>query len=317
MQVKIQSVEINHESINPSLKIRVDIEYNDKLELPIYISGTIKVQSGKIISHLDEFQINANNELDLFVFQNEDEKSKTLRNTKQRNYYAYFIADLTSRAINYIEEMRENDTEKDVKLFFDFFIKTLEIPAVPNPQTRNYVTQAFLREKLRGDSQQFIIKHSDWINKYAPMLGLGNFILLDLQIPDESNVNEFWIELYGILSDNVKDMELTIRGGDWTKTMYYARKFYDNLRIGDGKNEHKKFEEELKILFEADQHDEESFKNFLDGIGNFFKFISKYAHDKDTKGKIKSRPIPTKEDAYFAYALAIGLLNIIGKKTSK
>jgi hypothetical protein len=66
----------------------------------------------------------------------------------------------------------------------------------------------------------------------------------------------------------------------------------------------------------ADQHSEVGFQHLLNSIYNLFEFISKYIHDKDQQQQLNPTPIPLKEDAYFAFALSVGLLNIIGKKIS-
>jgi len=63
------------------------------------------------------------------------------------------------------------------------------------------------------------------------------------------------------------------------------------------------------------QHSEEAIDNLYNAIWKFFEFLSKFIHDKDKDGNnYQVLPIPNKEDAYFAYALSIGLLGLIGKK---
>ena len=89
------------------------------------------------------------------------------------------------------------------------------------------------------------------------------------------------------------------------------------MKIGDKKDGNKKFEEELTKLFTEEQHSQEGIQNLIDGIWKFFEYNSKFIHDRDKKGNLNSIPIATKEDAYFIYALGVGLLNVIGKKLSK
>jgi hypothetical protein len=73
----------------------------------------------------------------------------------------------------------------------------------------------------------------------------------------------------------------------------------------------------LQELFIEDDHDQESFDDFHGGILKFYSFLSKYKHGKNRKGDFKKYPTPHKEDAYFAYGLGLGLLNLIGAKLNR
>ena len=111
-------------------------------------------------------------------------------------------------------------------------------------------------------------------------------------------------------------MESCMRKGDWHKTMFYARLFYERIKIGDNKPAHKKFREEFDKLLKKDQHNDEGIQNIYDALWQLFEFISKYTHVEDKQGNSKPIPVTSKEDAYFAYSLALGLLNFISKKIS-
>lgn len=142
--------------------------------------------------------------------------------------------------------------------------------------------------------------------------------MLELAVPARHNVEGHWEVLYKRASERLNEMENSMKQGEWEMALMKARQFYETLKMGGDKEGHKDFEEELKLLFAKDQHSPQGTSDFLAGIWNFFNFLSKFVHEKDRDGKIiEARPIPTKEDAYFAYALGVGLLNIIGKKTSK
>jgi hypothetical protein len=130
-------------------------------------------------------------------------------------------------------------------------------------------------------------------------------------------VHDKWIQLYDRLFVRAKDMEDALRQGDWTKTMFHARQFYELIKIGDGKPNHKWFEENLKQLFIDAQHSEEGVKHLLNSIYHLFEFTSKYIHDKNHSQELNPIPNSTKEDAYFAFTISISLLNVIGKKISK
>jgi len=173
--------------------------------------------------------------------------------------------------------------------------------------------------KVKKYSKNFEIKQSDWIKNYTAHLGIGNFLLLELEIPEKEKVPEAWIELYERVYFRLNDMKHSIQHGDWQKTLEIAaRQFFEDLKFDERFKKHREFKNELRDLFFQDQHSEQGFHEFYSGILNFFNYTSKFIHDRSNKtGELNKRPIPTKEDAYFVYALGIGLLNIIGKKLNK
>ena len=206
--------------------------------------------------------------------------------------------------------MREKNQQKDVSLTLHFIIKFIE----EGEPTNN--TLPSIRMQV-NDNREFIhIKQSDWIQNFAPVLGIGKYVLLELQIPESVNVKTFWKTMYSKLSDNVHEMELSLRSGDWYKTMTVARRYYENIKLGDNKPGTKKFREEFDKLMIQNDHSKEGLQNLYTAIWQLFEFFSKYIHEKDKEGNHQAMPQSTKEDAYFAYALAVGLLNMIGKKLS-
>lgn len=109
-------------------------------------------------------------------------------------------------------------------------------------------------------------------------------------------------------------MESCLRSGDWQKVMFIGRKYFENIKVGDNKPGHNNFKNKLSAAFVEFGHSAEGIKELLDAIWHFFNFVSKYVHDKDRLGNLTTLPTPTRADAFFAYALAIGLLNMIGEK---
>lgn len=311
MAIKISNITIDTQSISPTLTVEVEVEYDYSINIPISISGRLLSADNKVLSQLNESQINSEYDYDLRIL-NKTERDKIKEGSK-RNYYAQLTAVLTPKAIEHIEIQREKNTEKSVKFSVGFVVKYLVITA----EQQNLIVENLLKLQIKKSYSEFTIKQSDWIRNYSSHLGIGNFLLLELQVPDDKKVSIFWKKLYEKLCQNVKDMEISIRSGDWEKTMFIARKFFENVKIGDNKSEHKKFKEEFGKLMEHENHGKEGIENLYDAIWKFFEFVSKYVHDKDKTGNINPSPISKKEDAYFAYVLAIGLLNLIGGKINE
>jgi hypothetical protein len=56
---------------------------------------------------------------------------------------------------------------------------------------------------------------------------------------------------------------------------------------------------------------QEGIENLIQGIANFFNYYSKIVHDKDRLGNFNPIVVARKEDAYFAYSMAVGLINLL------
>jgi hypothetical protein len=309
MEIKLQNITIDQQAINPTLTIGLYLEFGYSLEAPISISGRLLSADNKVLSLFNEYQINTDSNFGLRPL-TKAERDKIWREKSNYSYYAQMTATLPLNAIEHIELVREKDHEKSVRFNMDFVVKYLEMPAIPQEQTTD-----FLRVCVKRAYLNTAIKQSDWVKNYSPLLGIGNFMLLELTIPDSQKVGVEWKELYDRLTLRVTEMNEAIRVGDWQKVIDRGRQFNDNLKLNKGKSDgHQKFREEMKKLFEKERHGPDGIQKFFDGIRNFFDYNSKFIHDKDQEGNLNPILIPTREDAYFIYALSIGLLNLIGKK---
>lgn len=319
LEIKIEDVTIDAVALTPALTVSLRIDYMGDVELPISITGKLVV-GGKVCAYINEYSIPGERHFNLrFIATKEKDELFRQGNRHIQNYYAILTAPLSPKAIDHFESVRERVGDKSMHFQFDFVVKHLQSPFTPEDlKTMTAYSQLSFMELIsKNYTQQFVIKQSDWVNKFSPGLGIGNFVLLEFQIPNKHEVAKEWKELYDRLYTRTQEMEQAIRQGDWQKTMFAARQFYENIKIGDKKPNHKWFADNLSQLFKNDQHSEEGFNNFLNGIYQFFDFTSKYIHDKDKQSNVVPIPVTTKEDAYFAYTLCVGLLNIVGKKISK
>lgn len=310
MEIKINNIIVDQQSLTPTLTIGVYIVFYHDLEAPISISGRL-LSASKVVSYLNEYQINSEERFGLkYLSKLERDKIYEKKNSSF-SYYAQLTAELSPTAIEHIEKTREKKQDKSVCFNFDFIVRHLDMPSIPQEQYANDL----IRVNVNRVYKDFVIKQSDWVKNYSPLLGIGNILLLELTIPSKQQVNEMWIELYDRLSLRVTEMNEAIRVGDWQKAIDRGRQFNDNLKLSKGKADgHQKFREEMKKLFEKERHSADGIQKFFDGVRNFFDYNSKFIHDKDQEGNLNPILLPTREDAYFIYALSVGLLNLIGKK---
>jgi hypothetical protein len=225
----------------------------------------------------------------------------------ENTHNSWLSASLSPKDIDILESTREKDIEKSMKLRFDFEVKYTELQNYDNDRIT-------IRTLSKYFEQEHIIKQSDWINKFAPHLGIGNFILVELQIPEKHIASKRWEKVYTLLLEHANEMKNSIRKGEWKQVMLEARQFSENLKFDETKPGPKKDKEALEKLFVDDDHSSDGFKKLYDCIRSFFDYCSKFMHDKNQQGQHHAIPVAEKEDAYFAYAMAVGILNMIGKK---
>ncbi|WP_339695950.1 hypothetical protein [uncultured Marixanthomonas sp.] len=291
------------------LKIQVNLEFPYASEIPVSISGKLCHQNGKILSVLTEYELNSDNDFGLTLKTEQEKKSKE---NDQNRHNIQLSALLSSLVIQSIEEQREKTKNKSVEFYIEFIVKTLNQPAsLDNLQGNDLV-----RLNIERKHSRIKVEQSDWVTNFAPKLGIGSFLLLELNVA-ENNVSDFWKDLTQLLKSSILEMERNIRLGEWKKTIEYSRQFFDGLNIKNNRNTDAPFEKKLKEVLIAEQHNEEGINNLLKAIKSLFDFTSKYVHPKDRSGIVKPYPNAGKEDAYLVYTLSIGLFNLINSKILK
>jgi len=309
MKVSNAKIKVDDLSVNPTLICSIDLEFDRSIEIPISVSGKLIGTNNKVLSLINEHQINAEYTYGLRLL-SKDEKEQSRKENNPERRYVQLSAELTQLVIENIETQRDKTSDKSIKFSLDLVVKSLNL----TKEIKDNRYDDFIQIKFERKYEGIFIEQSDWINNFSHKLGIGKFMLVELEVPNYE-VPDFWNKLFELLRANVADMEMCIRSGDWQKTMLYARKFYDNIKIGDKKKGHKEFRDELNKKMTKLQHSEKGIQNLYDGIWKFFEFTSKFIHDKDTEGNnYEVLPIPSKEDAYFVYVLSIGLLGLLGKK---
>ena len=311
MEIKANSFSVDQNSTIPALVIYFEMNYMDGEEAPISVSGRILTDDLCLISHLSENYIVKGTSYEL---NSKDPAASEFNNSNREAKWGFHLtAPLSKESISHIEQIRERNQDKAVNLNFDLIVKYFS--------TKNKLTpipsQTLLTLNVSRMKSTLRIDQPTWLKTCAPYFEIGNFLLLELRIPDKLLVDEFWFELYQRLVINTQEMESYIRIGDWENVLRSSRRFFDNIKIGDSKPGNIGFEENFQKLMLADGHTLEGVKNLYDGIWQLFEFTSKYAHDKDKAGNLKANVVTSKEDAYFTFAICVGMLNLLGRKISR
>lgn len=311
MQIKAHSFAVDPNSSIPALVIYFEMHYMDSEEAPISVSGRMLTDDLCVVSNLTENYIVKGTSYELNS--KESAMSGINKPVREAKWGFHITAPLSKESISHIEQIREKDNDKAVNLNFDLVVKYLLTKNKLTPiqsQTLLTLNVSRLKSILRIDQPT-------WLKTCAPYFEIGNFLLLELRIPDKVLVDDFWSELYQRLVVNINEMERYIRDGDWENVLRSSRRFYDNIKFGDSKLGHIEFKEKFQKLMLADGHTLEGINNLFDGIWQLFEFTSKYVHDKDKAGNLKPSVVTGKEDAYFAFIICVGLLNLLGRKISQ
>lgn len=310
MEIKATSFSIEQNSTIPALTIYFQMQYLPGEEAPLSVSGRMLLDDLKVVAMLSENYIVQGTSYELNAKDHTPAKNTDVQPSK---YGFYLTAPLEKESIAHIETVREKDADKSVNLTFDLLVKYYSTKSRLYP----IASPTFLTLVVSRIKTDLRISEPTWLKTCAPYFEIGKFLLLEMRIPETVQVDSFWSSLYHALINNVSEMEGYIRKGDWENVLRSARRFFENIKIADSKQGSSKFYEAFQKLMIADGHSLEGIENLHTAIWQLFEFTSKYAHDKDKQGSLKPIIVTAKEDAYFAFSICVGLLNLVGRKISK
>ena len=312
MSIRVKRVDVSTDSINPELIFCLDVGYYDGMDVPFSFTGILKTKDGKQIAHLEEY-INNRSER-VLTLKTYNGNSVSSYRERERTFYVDLSAQLTNKAIEHIEKVREKDHFKDVDLDLILTVKSmnskLNVEELISKASRN--ENIDIGEiKIGSEHANITIPQSEWVQKFAEPLGIGKFILLELQIPDvKQSLNE-WKEIHERLLKHTQQMERQIKEGDWYEVEVTARRFMENLMPKGSENK-----EQFRQLFLENYYSDEGYNHLYKAIEGMFLYASKFIHDKDKQDRYNPIPVVKKEDAYLVYSLSISLTNLIASKIS-
>lgn len=311
---EIRSISIKKNSLYPEIIISAVISYNKYFVLPINAKGRLVIGQKEITN----VELTNEKHFPGQVFANNDLKNLALKNNKNDNTTIFdFQARLDEKALKFIEEQRQKNTNKDVNLGLYIYISYINLTLQFDDNGLNPAYQLPINLMDTTINKQLFqnieIKQSEWIQKFAEPLGIGKFLLLELKIPESLPSKRGWVKMFKNLQSHLQSMEMAIKVGDWNQVMVFARQFFEDIRLG----KNTPLKSKLKDLFEARNGSNVGFAEYYDGIECFFNYYSKFIHTKDRGGTHYEKPIPKSEDAYMAYSNCLALMNLIMNKISQ
>lgn len=300
-------IEIDNQSIHPTLICNIKVEFDRNVEIPLSLSGRL-FTGNKVIGQLNEYYHNTERNYNLRLL-NENEKRQSARDKNSETHTFFLESILAPKALNYIENEREKNIDKSIEFYFELIGKSLFLPS----DTSNFTSDDFIRLKIDNRlTKRVKIEQSQWCNQFSDKLGIGKFLLIELDIPD-TVIENGWSETMMILKNNLNEMEQAIQKGDWEKSIFVSRLFTEKINIFKRKDKRLALKELLNEGLKKYGHNDEGIENLHNAIRSLFDFASKWSHGNTQDGTLKQVPTATKEDAYLVYSLSLSLFGILSR----
>jgi hypothetical protein len=351
--IEPESVQIEEKSIHPALKLKVNYEFERGI-LPMSFQGSVYTNSQKFIANLLELPTIDffNNELyesegGGFSLYNKPFENEIQRESIIQNKEFFFTVD--AKTLDYLEQEREKTKNKDI--IFNFFFKITFLKSgigVGNYKTKEFNNESVIissnpENAMRGDKNlniliastarstkdyslfntehkiikiRYIIKSSDWIYDFKEKLGLGKFLIVEMNSPDFSlsSLNNMALSNEEkILKDRleasykiVEQMDIDLKKGEWRNVVEKTRGFQ---LLKDDIRQYIK-----KIIIETTGMNDDNVQDLTMAMDKLYHYGSALHHFKDSKGNLHLVYNGGKEDAYMVYMLITSVTNLIAKK---
>lgn len=341
--MELVSVEVKpyKESVDPAIRLDITLRYTKGIETLIGLEGRL-LSEGKVVSHLSYLQDVERTPTEFGV------SAKTRDSPERPEFTIPMVAFLSEKSLNYLEDVREKNAKKEIKLNLELIAKIITSNTVistlhllredfapnvrfPLPDSKliyykwvkDYTPELMNMWILSGDNEPTFLKvlevrlpwvkgitisSGEWVVDYAPLFGIGKFAMFELPILEE-------VKIKGDVANRVKEAIKSLErikkdfiDAEWNKVIEDSRPIFELVRD----------ESFMGKLLERDGYSNGAKKELLDSINNLFHFSSKFIHRIDPSGKeILPETKASKEDAYLIYTTAISLVNLFARKLKR
>jgi len=333
------------ESISPALLINLKLAYEKRLGSIISISGSLMSEDGKVLSKLvDAKEFGKGYETLGEIMARRSYYDKLLG--KKEEPSIPMVAFLNREVLDYIDEVRDRNPKKDVifklKVRFRFLAPHASIAHLHEKTPQEYGLEAekgetlitykyssefvsdrtnlwvisgesgpvFLRVEDRVEEFSRRIPAQDWIHDFAPFLGIGKYLVVELPIPEPIKISGELANRIEEASKSLDKMKEDLLACEWNRVIEDSRPVFELFR---------KYGRKLvKEILTREGYTEEAIKNLINSIDSLFHYSSKFHHRTDESGKkIMPEIKASKEDAYLIYTTAMGLVNLLARKVKR
>lgn len=275
--IKVKDISPKSNSILPMMEMTFIYDYYTNRNLPIYFDGYLLFQ-GKQIGRI----VNGITSQDL-----------RLKPSEPDHYHeeVHFKCDieLSKESVSFIHEKRNLLPNQDVDLNGKIQFRNLKFYG------------AEIEARIISEHIQVLIHSSDWISKFAPVLGLGSFSIIE--VDHTSLFSSLRDEQDEPLFPLIWSINESYRNGDWIEVIFNSRKLLEIV-----KNQATEIASYASNNINTDEYGRDL--NAL--INSGFQLISKYQHTHSRKKEEINLNV-TKSDAQMALYMSMSITAILNK----
>jgi hypothetical protein len=348
MKIEVKESKPLENSIEPAIQFCLQLTYNN-LEVPIALRGLILAEDGKILTTLSDTIKTGTANKDIGRIGAEGTvKDHDIRRESTQDMS--LIATLSSKALDYIDNLRNKDTKSDVKLKLLLRTRILKSNAVIAPLHSRAFGEVGppLRERLEAWGGEALVTYG-YKRDYAPEVGnlwaiSGSNDAVFLTIADwEQEIpvtiySSNWIHDFApqlgmgrfVLAELAIPTPIPIKGKHSKrvdKAFEALKKMEKEVREGEWTEAIEKSRPVAELLREEDLvkslltkhgYHEDAANSLITAIKGLFEYGSKFLHKVARDGTtIPPVTKAEKEDAYLTYTVSTALVNLLTQKARK
>ena len=243
MKIQFNSISISDAFFNPTLVITVNVQFEEGNEALINATGDL-IYNGKFIGKLQLWKEGVYNDYSPnfnIRAQNRDGKTKG----DETDLHLEFQVELRKKVVKYINEGRKSYKNGDVRLFINvklLYVKSTtyivdgkkDLRVTGNPEMNLLTTlggNSMLEFKNISQTIDTSIKASDWVNDYAPKLGLGEYEIIEIPKLKAYGQTEKFKDALKALEDSKKQLYSLSNGSSMTALRNSLKKFNSVLVV--------------------------------------------------------------------------------------
>lgn len=320
--------------IAPTLRVEALVSFQPGREGLLSASGVLRAEDGTQIALLHAYDTNASVSFELAA---DDARNPTVRTIP-------FLAELSERALDHVDECRDKNRKRDVVLTVEFSLHVFvskalissiylgdEIKASDGRQQvgqamayrwtgRNYSqgqsdlwvlsgngSRAFAEIIVSAMKMPVTIPASDFVHDFASAWRGGRFVVFEVPAASPTVTDPAMKDRMTAALDNAANACEKLIRGEWNDVIEDLRGVWELVRN----------EQQFSDLLKADGYSDDAIAALNGSFQKQFDFASKFVHRLDKGKKIAPELRASKEDAYLVYSIAMSLLNLIARKSDR
>ena len=312
------------DSIMPALEFSVFSKIFNN-QILIDATGNAYTENNKYISALNRVDNILPDRFQVRIPKLNDKQDYT-----QSKFTVKFILPLNKELLDYIDNIRQKNSRKNVILnvkinliFLNFDLllyrnadkNVKDILPINNPNLMMLIcnSDSCFEQNSIEENLQLTIKSSDWVQEFAPVLGLGNFLVVELPILNQEEVkisSDGFNDLCKKINDasgKLNNIKSLLIKGEWNRVVEDSRQIWEFLqKSGDTIIP--------QLISDTTGISNDKSKQIKEAIDKIYGYACELHHSIDNNHDIKPVYTGDKSDAYMMYTLLVSFVNLISYK---